>query len=60
MKNGLVILLILILVVIAPLVIIWALNTLFPALAIAYSVETWLATFILSSVLGKPQITKVK
>lgn len=29
-----------------PLAFIWALNTLFPTLAIPYTIETWLAAFI--------------
>ena len=31
----------------APIALIWALNTLFPALAIPYTLETWLAAFII-------------
>lgn len=31
----------------APLALIWALNTLFPVLAIPYTLETWLAAFII-------------
>ncbi len=30
-----------------PIALIWALNTLFPVLAIPYGVETWLAAFII-------------
>jgi hypothetical protein len=30
----------------APLALIWALNTLFPVLVIPYTLETWLAAFI--------------
>ena len=30
-----------------PIALIWALNTLFPALAIPYTMETWLAAFII-------------
>lgn len=30
-----------------PIALIWALNTLFPTLAIPYGVETWLAAFII-------------
>jgi len=30
----------------APLALIWAVNTLFPALTIPYTLETWLAAFI--------------
>jgi len=35
-----------------PLATIWSLNTLFPALEIAYSVETWFATMVLGSIVG--------
>ena len=31
----------------APLALIWAMNTLFPALAIPFTLETWLAAFII-------------
>ena len=34
-------------VVFGPFLIIWALNTLFPALAVAYSPETWCAVVLL-------------
>lgn len=40
------------LVIIGPLLIIWALNTLFPTLAIAYTIWTWLAVLILGSALS--------
>lgn len=30
-----------------PIALIWALNTLFPVLAIPYALETWLAAFII-------------
>lgn len=30
-----------------PLALIWAMNTLFPSLAIPYTLETWLAAFII-------------
>lgn len=32
-----------------PLLIIWSLNTLFPVLAIAYTLETWFAALIIST-----------
>ena len=38
--------------IIMPLATIWSLNTLFPALAIPLSVDTWLATIILGGVVG--------
>lgn len=44
-------LLILVLLVVGPLITIWALNTLFPALAIPYTFWTWLAMLVLNSAL---------
>lgn len=40
------------LVIAGPLLSIWALNTLFPAVAIEYTVWTWLAALILFTVLS--------
>jgi hypothetical protein len=39
-------------IVVVPLATIWSLNTLFPMLAIAYSIETWFAAVVLGSVVG--------
>ena len=39
------------LVVIGPIITIWALNTLFPALAIPFTWETWLAVVVLGGVI---------
>jgi hypothetical protein len=39
-------------IVVVPLATIWSLNTLFPMLVIAYSVETWFAAVVLGSVVG--------
>ena len=39
---------ILFMVIIGPIATIWSLNTLFPALAIPYSFDTWLAAVILA------------
>jgi len=39
--------LIIVAVVLGPVVGIWSLNTLFPVLAIPYTLETWLAFFLL-------------
>lgn len=48
---------VIVLIVIAgPLLGIWALNTLFPALAIPYTLETWFAVVLLSG-LSKTTIT---
>jgi hypothetical protein len=45
------IVLIVVLVAAGPLLVIWALNTVFPALAIAYTFWTWLAVLILGTFL---------
>ena len=37
------------LIVIGPILVIWALNTLFPVLAIPYDIWTWLAVVILGA-----------
>ncbi len=47
-----VVLLIVVLIIAGPLLILWALNTLFPVLAIPYTVWTWLAALILGSALS--------
>lgn len=44
-----IIVLVLLLVVFGPLALIWSLNTLFPVLAIPYTLETWFATLMLNS-----------
>ena len=44
--------LVVLIIVVVPLATIWSLNTLFPMLAIAYSIETWFAAVILGSVVG--------
>ncbi len=44
--------LIAVLIIAGPLLILWALNTLFPVLAIPYTVWTWLAALILGSTLS--------
>ena len=50
MKYFLIVLLLVVLLVLGPLLTIWSLNTLFPALAIPYSLETWAAVIILGGV----------
>jgi hypothetical protein len=42
-----------------PLALIWAVNTLFPTLAIPYTLETWLAAFIIPAAF-KANITTKK
>jgi hypothetical protein len=49
MKYILIILLIVLLIVLGPLLTIWALNTLFPVLAIGYTIETWCAVIIVGA-----------
>lgn len=46
------------LIVIGPLLFIWALNTLFPVLAIEYNIATWAAAFIISATLTSKVNTK--
>lgn len=45
------VLLIIAMVVLGPFITIWALNTLFPILAIGYSIETWAAIILLGGFL---------
>ena len=42
--------LIVIIVIVGPLLSIWALNTLFPVLAIPYTIQTWAAMLLIGSV----------
>jgi hypothetical protein len=49
-KTTVLLILLILTVIIGPLVTIWALNTLFPVLAIPYSVETWLATVVVAGI----------
>ena len=51
--------LVVILIAAGPLLTIWALNTLFPALAIPYTVWTWLAALVLG-VLVNPNVRVTK
>ena len=47
----LMIILVIVLIAIGPIVVIWALNTLFPILAIQFTFYTWLAVVILGAFL---------
>ena len=58
-KAVLLVLFVIFLIVIGPLLTIWALNTLFPILAIGYTWETWLSVVILGG-LFKSSITTKK
>jgi hypothetical protein len=58
-KAILLVLFIVFLIVVGPLLTIWALNVLFPVLAIGYTWQTWLAVVILGG-LFKSSITTKK
>ena len=49
-KVSLVLILVIAVVIFGPLLTIWSLNTLFPVLAIPYSIETWFATVIIAGI----------
>jgi len=49
MDKLLIVLSALVLVIIGPLLTIWALDTLFPVLNIPYTLETWFATAVLTA-----------
>jgi hypothetical protein len=50
MKYFLIFVFAIVLLAVGPLLTIWSLNTLFPALDISYSLETWAAVVILGGV----------
>lgn len=52
MLKYLVIVAIVAILILAPLLIIWSMNTLFPVLAIPYSINTWAAATILGGLLS--------
>ena len=52
MKILLIVLFAIAVVICGPLFTIWSLNTLFPALAIPVTFDTWMATVILGGVIG--------
>jgi len=49
-KVSLALILVIAIVIFGPLLTIWSLNTLFPVLAIPYSIETWFATVIIAGI----------
>jgi len=51
MKTGLLAILLILVIVFVPFLSIWALNTLFPVLAIPYTFETWAAVILLKGFL---------
>jgi len=50
-NMALYIIIVVMIVIGAPIAFIWALNTLFPVLAIPYTIETWIAAIIIPSAL---------
>ena len=50
-KVTLVLIFVIVVVLLGPLLTIWSLNTLFPVLAIPYSIETWLATAVIAGII---------
>jgi hypothetical protein len=51
-KILLIVVFVVLLVILAPIATIWSLNTLFPALAIPVTFETWMASLVLGGVVG--------
>jgi hypothetical protein len=49
-KMSLILILVIVVLVFGPLLTIWSLNTLFPILAIPYSIETWLAAVVIAGI----------
>jgi len=49
-KGSLLLILLFVVILLGPLLTIWSLNTLFPVLAIPYSIETWFATVIIAGI----------
>ena len=50
-KVTLVLIFVIVVVLLGPLLTIWSLNTLFPVLAIPYSIETWLAIAVIAGII---------
>lgn len=51
-KVLLIVVFVVLLIILAPIATIWSLNTLFPALAIPVTFETWMASLVLGGVVG--------
>ncbi len=50
-KETFLIILLILLIILGPIVTIWSLNTLFPVLAIPYTLETWVASVIIAGII---------
>ena len=51
-KVFLIVVFVVLLIILAPIATIWSSNTLFPALAIPVTFETWMASLVLGGVVG--------
>jgi hypothetical protein len=51
-KVFLIVVFVVLLIILAPIATIWSLNTLFPALAIPVTFDTWMASLVLGGVVG--------
>ena len=56
-KNLAIVAVVVLVIIFGPLLTIWSLNTLF-GLGIAYTFWTWLATVVLSSILGGARVSR--
>jgi hypothetical protein len=50
-KRSFVLIFVIVVVVFGPLLTIWSLNTLFPVLAIPYTLETWFAAVVIAGII---------
>ena len=60
MKIVLTIVLVIALIILSPFATLWALNTLFPVLAIPYTFETWLAIVVLGGLVSSSAYSSKK
>ena len=49
-KVPILLILLVVVIIVGPILTIWALNTLFPVLAIPYTIETWLAAGVIAQI----------
>jgi len=59
MPVAFIVLLSIVVIVFGPLLVIWALNTVFPVLAIPYALKTWFAVIVLGAFIS-PSVTNCK
>ncbi len=54
-----IVVLVIVLILAGPFLLIWSMNTLFPALSIPYDLQTWFAALIFGAVIGpRVRVTK--